>query len=116
MSIQYSAINEKIREVIRAWSNTDDLLKFALTRHGYGDSNGGFGITYPGDLDEYQVEVEKELIPAGMIQVYGFWGPPDGYEFLVPEENYLQVLAEVMFETGANENAQRIKELFEKRT
>ena len=42
---------------IRHWSNKAELAQFALDRHGFGDTDGGFGITYPNDLDEYDKSV-----------------------------------------------------------
>jgi hypothetical protein len=81
---------------IRHWSDTASLVRFALDRHGFADSNGGFGITYPGDLDEYDREVLGRHIPDGFVLAYGFWGPPEGYEVLVPEWLYRDVLAEVL--------------------
>jgi hypothetical protein len=54
------------------------------------------GITYPGDLDEYDRLVLEYDIPDGFVLAYGFWGPPDGYEVRVPEWLYRNVLAEVL--------------------
>jgi hypothetical protein len=79
-----------------ACMSKERLVRCALDRHGYGDSNGGFGITYPGDLDEYDRKVLGRHIPDGFVLAYGFWGPPDGYELLVPEWLYRDVLAEVL--------------------
>lgn len=81
---------------IRHWSDKPRLAQFALERHGFGDSNGGFGVTYPGDLDDYDRTVDGCKIPEGFVLAYGFWGPPDGYEVLVPEWLYRDVLAEVL--------------------
>jgi hypothetical protein len=69
-----------IRDAIRHWSRLTDLAEFAAHRHGYGNSDGGFGIKSPGDLDEYAREVDGIRIPEGFVQLYGFWGPPEGYE------------------------------------
>ena len=71
-------------------------VQFALERHGFADSNGGFGITYPGDLDEHDRVIEGRHIPEEYVLAYGFWGPPSGYEVLVPEWLYRDVLAEVL--------------------
>lgn len=90
----------RIREVVAAWRTPTDLAKFARLRLGFGDSNGGFGIIYPGDLDEYQREVEGLNIPMGMVEVYGYWGLPNGYEFVVREIDYLGVLADYLREQG----------------
>ena len=74
MSRHDSTVDEQLREIIEAWSCINSLPAYALKRHGFGDSNGGFGITYSGDLDEYQKEVEQVSIPNGMVQAYGYWG------------------------------------------
>src|SRR5262245_12592136 len=68
------------RDAIRHWSRLPELAEFAALRHGFGDSDGGFGVTYPGDLDDYDHEVDGVCIPEGFVQAYGFWGPPNGYE------------------------------------
>jgi hypothetical protein len=90
----------RILEVIASWGNLAELASFAEKRHGYGNSDGGFGVTYPGDLDEYQREVEKLFIPEGTVRLYGYWGPPNGYEVMVSEKYYLQLLAQVLKESG----------------
>lgn len=110
MISHYEDVEAQLREIIEAWSFINDLPRYAIKMHGYGDSNGGFGITYPDDLDEYQREVERVIIPRGMVQAYGYWGPPEGYEFLVTEVTYLKVLAEVLFEKKLFNEANSIKE------
>lgn len=104
-----STTDEQLREIIEAWSRIEDLPGYAMKRHGFGDSNGGFGITYPEDLDEYQRKVERVSIPAGMVQAYGYWGPPRGYELLVAEARYLMVLAEILLEKGLPNEAACVK-------
>jgi hypothetical protein len=69
-----SAVVNSIR-----WSRLPDLASSAVARHGFGDTDGSFGVTYPGDLDEYDRAVEGATIPDGFVEVYGCWGPPDGY-------------------------------------
>jgi len=87
----------QIAEVIRHWHCLSDLAAFAAKRHGFGDSNGGFGVIYPDDLDEYDREVEGARIPDGHVEVYGFWGASKGgYEFVVEEATYLTVLERVL--------------------
>ncbi|WP_434155708.1 hypothetical protein [Pseudomonas sp. JZ134] len=87
------------REVISQWSQLSELADFAERRHGYGSSDGGFGITYPGDLDEYDIEVEGIKIPNGSVLLYSYaFALPPGYELLVSEYHYLTVLAHVFLE------------------
>lgn len=81
---------------IRHWRNIEELVQFALDRRGFGDTNGGFGILYPSDLDEYEKKTEGLNVPEGFVLAYGFGGSPDGYELLVPEWLYRDVLAEVL--------------------
>ena len=94
---------------IRHWSDKLSLAGFAIERHGFGDSDGGFGITYPGDLDEFDRVVEERHIPNGFVLAYGFGGPPDGYEVLVPEWLYRDVLAEVLECLGMYREAGRVR-------
>jgi hypothetical protein len=97
------------REAIRHWRRLPELADFAVCRHGFGDSDGGFGVIYPGDLDEYARVVERTSIPERSVQVYGFWGPPDGYELLVDELAYLRTLANVLSEAGHAAEAARVR-------
>ena len=99
------------REAIRHWHQLPQLATFAEQRHGYGDSNGGFGVTYPDDLDEYHRVTLGEHIPAGFVRVYGFWGPPNGYEVLVPEKAYLAVLGDELAAAGHCSEAANVRML-----
>lgn len=99
---------------IRHWSRLEDLAAFAAERHGFGDSNGGFGITYPTDLDEYDREVDKIAIPDGHVLAYGFWGESGsygGYDVLVPEALYLSVLAGELSRSGFDQAATKVRAL-----
>ncbi len=100
------------RDAIRHWWRLTDLAGFAEQGHGYGDSNGGFGVTYPGDLDDFD-QANGEFIPAGFVRVYGFWEPPDGYEVLVPEDVSLGQLASVLSAAGHAAEAERVRSLAE---
>jgi hypothetical protein len=80
---------------IRHWHNKANLAQFAIEGHGFGNTDGGFGITYPRDLDVHDREVEHVEIPAGYVLVYGFWGDEaGGYHVLVAEAEYRRILAE----------------------
>jgi hypothetical protein len=102
-----------IREVIRHWSRFPELAEFAARRHGFADSDGGFGVLYPDDLDEYDREVDGAHIPPGQVQLYGFWGPPEGYEILVSERLYLHTLAGALAAAGHTAEAARVRSLAE---
>jgi hypothetical protein len=106
--------NAAAREAIRHWSTLVQLVEFAEKRHGFGDSNGGFGVTYPADLDDFD-RAQGVNIPEGRIQVYGFWGPPDGYEVLVSEQTYMNVLAEELLIAGFPSEAEHVRALSIKR-
>lgn len=88
------------------------LVSSALERHGFG--NGEVGITYPGDLDEYDIKVEKVFIPDGYVEVSGLGRPPEGYEFLVPEKHYLYLLSEFLREQGNSKESEFVRNLSEK--
>jgi hypothetical protein len=95
------------REVIDAWPNFAQLAECAERCHGYGNSDGGFGVIYPDDVDEYMAEVEEVHIPEGMVLLYGFAHAfPPGYEVLVQEKIYLENLRSVLQEQSlaAEEN------------
>lgn len=100
------------REVIREWSTLSELADFAERRQGYGNSNGGFGVIYPEDLDEYDIEVDAIQIPTGSLLLYGFaFAIPPGYEVLVEEKLYLGTLIDVLWERGFTADAERVTAL-----
>jgi hypothetical protein len=101
------------RHAIRHWSRLTDLAEFAAQRHGFADTDGGFGVTYPGDLDEHDRVVDGIHIPEGFVQVYGFWGAPDGYEVQVRELVYLDTLARVLSAEGHSAEAAQVQLLAE---
>jgi hypothetical protein len=97
---------------IRHWRDKPALAGFAAARQGFGDSDGGFGITYPSDLDEHDRDVEGVKIPDGHVLAYGFGGDAvGGYEVLVPEPLYCQVLAEVLDCIGLCREAGEVRSL-----
>ncbi|WP_431256824.1 hypothetical protein ACQ86G_19250 [Roseateles chitinivorans] len=97
------------RDAILEWGRLAQLADFAERRHGYGNSNSGSGITYPGDLDEYDIHVRGIHIPPGSLLVYGLaFAIPPGWERLVEERVYLQVLAEVLEEQGLDAERRRV--------
>lgn len=80
-------------DVIVSYSAYSDkrLIEAAVRRRGLSNSDGGFGVLYPGDLDDFD-RMTQSAIPAGFVCVYTFWGSPEGNEFTIPEGLYLTVL------------------------
>ncbi len=100
----------RIREVLTCWGNKAQLVEFARNRHGFGNSDVGFGVIYPSDLDEFE---DEDCIPEGSVQIYGSWGPPEGYETLIKETEYLRVLAEVLREHDLQAETKEVHRLIE---
>jgi hypothetical protein len=99
---------------IRHWSSLQELAQFATERHGFGDANGGFGIQYPSDVDEYDREVLGIKIPDGYVLAEGFGGESSdygGYDVLVPESQYLTVLADELLRAGFEREAAEVHAL-----
>ncbi len=100
------------REAILDWSDLSQLAEFAKLRHGYGNSNGGFGVIYPDDLDEYDIQVERINIPPGTLLVYGLAiALPPGWEVSVDERVYLGVLSSILNEHGLVVEAARVERM-----
>lgn len=109
MRSETKEIEEAVRGVIRCWPRTE-LAEFAIQRRGYGNDDGGFGIVYPEDLDG--ADREPGQIPPGCVQVYWFWGAPEGQTWLAPEPLYLRVLAEQLQADGLEADAARVRALY----
>ncbi len=77
-------------------SSLELLVQCILGRYGFGDSDGGFGVTYSTDLDEYDREVEGVSIPQGWVEAYCFWGSPDGYETQIPEHEFVDIVHQAL--------------------
>lgn len=108
--------DEAIVQVIQHWPKLAELARFAVQRHGFGDDNGGFGLIYPDDVDDYARVTEQRFIPSGWVEIYGFWGPQmGGYEFLVEEKAYLTSLAKALRAAGLEVEARIVEGLFEGR-
>ena len=101
--------NRAILDAMRSWSRAADLSGFAAARHGYGNSDGGFGVTYPSDMDAD--ELEASGLEDGMVMVYAFFGPPDGSELAVPESEYLDCLAAFLDAHALAADAARVRAL-----
>jgi hypothetical protein len=93
-------------DVILSW-RIEKLVSCAIARHGYKNSDGGFGIIYPIDLDDE----DREDIAAGNVNIYGFWGFPDGDEFEISELLYLEVLGAFLRAHGRSEDAATVENL-----
>jgi hypothetical protein len=61
-------------------------------RYTFGDTDS-FGVTYPGDLEEYDRAVEGITMPDGFDEVYRNWRPPGGYSLLIRDSMHLEILA-----------------------
>lgn len=93
---------------IRSW-RLEELADFAEKRHGFENSDGGFGVIYPADVDDCEGEIEGAAILEGCVRVYGYWGPPDGYELDVSERLYLDTLAAELDRAGQPADAERVR-------
>ena len=91
----------QIDQVLRHNSHAN-LVQYALARHGWGDTDGGFGTTYSTDLDDYDRHVDGVSIADGHVHLYGFWGLPDGYEFQISESDYIFHLIRFVRDTNAS--------------
>ncbi len=101
-------------EVIRRlfdfnWPSDDELVEFAEKKTGYGGDDGYYGVLYPGDLDDYDKEVDGYHIPDGMIEV-AYWNGDDDV-IQVPEELYLQELLIYLKTNEKHELSSRIGKL-----
>ncbi|MEQ1784648.1 MAG: hypothetical protein ABMA14_25150 [Hyphomonadaceae bacterium] len=93
MSSEVEEHEAQVVHAIERWHRPSDLVDFACKGHGFGDSDGGFGVVYASDLDE----CERGDIPEGFVEVYGFWGATKGgFEFVIDEREYLRILAKTL--------------------
>ena len=99
---------EAALNVIRSW-NLPEVARFAVERRGFGNSDGGFGIISPHELDEND-KAQGSSIPDGQVEIYCFWGPPDGYEFQISEAVYLEILVKELEDKGLDQSARKVKE------
>ena len=64
-------LNKIIRQLFTySFPSDEELVKFANARHDFGGDDGGYGVTYPTDLDEYEREIEQQVIPEGSLEIY----------------------------------------------
>lgn len=74
------------------WPSDDELVDYAIERHGYGGDDGFYGVTYSEDLDEYDREVEGENIPEDFVEIYFYAFEQSAEEIQVPEAEYVEEL------------------------
>lgn len=91
----------------QSWPDDEGLVKYALDRHGFGGDDGCYGVTYPSDLDEYQREVEGELIPEGCVEI-SYWDGQD-QEIQCKEHEYLSALKAHLLSSGAVSLAEKLE-------
>jgi hypothetical protein len=103
-------LEEAARLVIRAWARRDERLPelAAFAIRGQGFCSDATGLTYPGDLDDYD-RAQGQYVPPGYIEAYLHYGPPEGQSWLVPEPLYLAVLAEMLDAAGFAADAARVR-------
>jgi hypothetical protein len=89
------------------WPNEEDLVKYALDRHGFVGDDGYYGVVYPSDLDEYQREVEGEFIPEKHVEIL-YW---DGQhqEMQCRESEYLVALKAHLLNVGCAQLAEKLE-------
>jgi len=85
-----------VEDVIKCWSNLEELASFGMARHGYGQTDVGYGVTYKEDLDPGDA-----LLPEGCVEIYGGFGKE--FEVVIPETTYLDILADVLRRNGLDE-------------
>jgi hypothetical protein len=100
-------------DAMRHWSNVEDLVAFAEARHGYEDTDGFFGITYPTDLDEFEL-ANGHAIAEGNVEANAWYGAHDGPTHQLPEKEYLELLKQFLTLNGRASLAGRIDKLLDK--
>lgn len=78
---------------IHLWSSPDRLLQYAVARHGYSSGNSYSGVTYPSDLDAFDLTT-REPIPAGYLEVTAGLADTKQADYLIPESEYLELLTQ----------------------
>ncbi len=86
-------------EAIQCWRDVDELVTFALRKHGYG--NDGYIVSYWSDEDNYN----NPPIPNGYIELCCV-GCGDTTGPLIREKEYIQLLSEVCKAEALKERGQ----------
>jgi len=84
-------MNEIFRQLFsNSWPSDAELVEYAVKRHGYRGDDGYYGVTYPTDLDEYEIVVERRRIEEGNVEI-AYWDG-DFQAVQVSEAAYLEAL------------------------
>lgn len=96
---------EKIISHIFTYSfpSDEELVRFANARHGFGGDDGGYGVTYPSDLDAFEGEIEQQVIPEGSVEIY--CSAYTDKDITISEHRYLSVLKKYLEKTSQQELA-----------
>ena len=93
--------NEIFRQLFgNSWPSDAELVEYAVKRHGYGGDDGYYGVTYPTDLNEYEIVVERRCIKDGNVEI-AYWDG-DFQAIQITEAAYLEALEANL---RSNENA-----------
>jgi hypothetical protein len=106
----------QIEEIISSWPSMPQLAQFAAVRQGFCNSDGGHGLQYPEDLDDYEGEVEKTAIPDGYVLLFGrknFTNKSAGFEFKIAETLYLGILSQMLSQSQFHREAEAVRQLAE---
>ena len=109
----HTAAHKAAIDAIRNWPNLSDLVAFAESRHGYENTDGYFGITYPGDLDDYE-RSNGNSIPDGYVEANAWYGASDGETHKLLESDYLELLRQFLSLKNHKELVERIDKLLMK--
>jgi hypothetical protein len=107
----------QIEEIISSWRSMPQLAEFAAVRQGFCNSDGGHGLQYPEDLDEYEREIEKTAIPDGHVLLFGRKNFPNksaGFEFEISETLYLTILSQMLSNSQFHREAEAVRQLAER--
>lgn len=97
-------------DAMRHWRSSEELVAFAEARHGYTDTDGFFGISYPSDLDESD-RANGDSIPDGIVEAIAWYGAHEGPRNQLPEEEYLELLMQFLLLNRHADLAIRIRKL-----
>lgn len=89
------------------WPQAEELINYANSKKGYGGDDGCYGVTYPSDLDEYDREVEKIIIPEGYLEI-NYWHEGN-QDIHVTEKEYILELKKHLISTGNSALTEKLK-------